>query len=188
MTQGSQVWHPTAGTQKGLLSPLLQWQKLGKSIRRWFGKWFGKWLRKWLSSPHLSPCTAAGGQEHEGKEDLSQVPTIHRERHFACPTYPQIQEAQELFSNTHNNNSTVEGYSKLLHCPQGYHRDGYPDGWLHISLHHDRQTGGMCCTHLNHALPNDLQKDISKKALANEQLHAMFFHSELPIPYGNFKV
>ena len=56
------------------------------------------WKR--VGGPHPSPCTAAGGQEHEGKEDLCGVPTIRRERHFACPTYPQIQEAQELFSNT----------------------------------------------------------------------------------------
>lgn len=92
------------------VSPLLQWQKLGK--------WLGKWLGKRLRGPHASPCTAAGGQEHEGKEGLCGVPTIHKERHLAYPTYPQIQEAQELFSNTHNDN-TAEGYSKPVHYPEG---------------------------------------------------------------------
>lgn len=97
------------------------------------------------------------------EKDTSLVPPIHKFRKLrnSSPTH-------------NNNNSTAEGYSELLHCPEGHHRDGSPDGQLQVSLHQDRQTGGMYCTHLICALPNDLQKEIGKRVLANEKFTPWF--------------
>ena len=84
---------------------------------------------------------------------------------------PHIRKFRKLTNSSPiHNNSTIEGYSKLLQCPKEYHWDGSPDGQLHISLHRSR-----CGTHLTHALPKNLQKEISKSVLANEKLYSVFF-------------
>lgn len=149
--------------QKGFLIPLLRWQKLGK--------WLGNWLGKWLRGPHPLPCSWPRAWR-KGERRISVgylqftccdrlVSHIHK---FRNPG-----NSSPAHSNNNNNNNMAGGYSKSLHCPEGYHRDGSPDGQLHISPHHSRQTGGMFCTHLIYALRNDLQKVIGKRVLTNEQ-------------------
>lgn len=165
LPQGLQTQRPTEARlgcqQQGLIEsfwvPMLQWQKYRTS------------LEKWLSSSYLPPPSQLLVVNNMKERSISVGCLQFTKKDTLI--VPHIRKFRKLTNSspTHNN-STAEGYSKLLQYPKEYHWDGSPDGQLHISLHRSR-----CDTLLTHTLPKNLQKEMSKSVPANEQFYSVFF-------------
>lgn len=163
MTTGSQDWLSTAETHK-------VFSKIPSAMAETLGSGSGSDLEVIIHPPAELLVGKSMKERRISMEclqftekDILLVPHIHKFRKLVySPTY----------------NITAEGYSKPLHGPDGYYREWSPDGQLHFSLHHSRQTGRMYqmrCAH--YALPNDLREEIGKRVLVNEQFTPCFYHS-----------